>query len=1071
MRKVLFGAALGSFALLLAPDRANAKAHDNPEGNVTVEGVITAVDATDNPGDADLNFYIRPLAPGEQSAFPNTIDTPENFLDAFWVPGADELEDWIERNVAEKLKETRKKGWSAQCKACAKGEENSCRPSASDRYDNSNPCPKVFSCPACAYDVWRHNKSGDHDLEPLADFGVKSELFVARHEGDDDFNSNLDAVMEGLGIKRSNNISFEEGAESGEIYCREFEWKGGEWKKNNKQICGKHALFTGVRTFDDAHYYRMEIHPLSSIVLAMKPEHYKVGAFIDGSSSSTSGDVFGSFAGCFNSSGDGCNSWEFNYREEFGKAYMPDSVKFMLGKLQGPQPKATNGAFWIPKCSIHQTSSLNASDSQSSSAVGLCPATTVKLDFSRPGGAAWTGDVLAGWQKRKASLKITKVTNKTPGGVLAYNPSDAIDASGGSVPTTTTGTKPDPTKNTCDFRKRAAKKSKRSKQDKLRRWYQFEIETNATAEKVDPKKMVWDWKFDKPISHAMSVNPSAKQSPLGPEKFTVWMPVRAFGKYSADILGNLIYLEGIAGRENNLDVRVVITKVKQLDDEDGWGDNDFYGKVSIDGNWQPPSSWKDGESTVTPNWGFHSGVGQTRVPVALQIWDDDGGLNFEDDQVDITPGKGRTLNFLYDTATGKISGDVSGTRGKRISAKGKSSDRSSVEFTVTDNRAQGGHEAIAPKPTTVARATKTLTAPRPSVTIKAGAAKVNSGQTLSYTADIKADPHRFCGDDDALRYTWRKNGQKLNVQGAGPIQVTLAPGQTETYEVTVHDPWGVEFATEAIVVGAPPLDAAVAVTCQAGRTSSVAGGLKGVAGGKKLDPMARDLCSSLKLVGGADDSGGAGATWASSKPGPFKYEWSDLKYLEDTTDAKWQPVPDAWLAKDDATGSLTLSVAPLRFVNIVGTLTITEIKTGRADVANFRTSTDKTPKAGIEAIITALWKAARPGKKLPNTTDRSTKSKDRIERQADALLTRLERIKANDQDGLDRIRRNVNAFRRYVVAMMANNSFGPHGRPVWTKKRQKMNFENMLRVAKHGALQRVRSDGTMTKLLRAPVRK
>src|SRR5262249_27374491 len=149
----------------------------------------------------------------------------------------------------------------------------------------------------------------------------------------------------------------------------------------------------------------------------------------------------------------------FNYREEFGKRLMPETVHFSLAKLMGPQPKVGNGVFWTPECSVRTLSTHNVLSVDKLQAHStLCDGRSVHLDFSKPTGAAWTADIYAGWQKRKAELKVVSAKLKTPGGILAYNPNDAVDSKGGYL-ATKAGGPPDPQKTTCDFRKRATSKA------------------------------------------------------------------------------------------------------------------------------------------------------------------------------------------------------------------------------------------------------------------------------------------------------------------------------------------------------------------------------------------------------------------------------------------------------------------------------------------------------------------------------------------------------------------------------------------------------------------------------------
>jgi hypothetical protein len=1085
MRKWLL-AATGAFVsiagvlTIISGDRsAHAKAHDNPQGNVTVEAVITAVQVGDNPDDTDLDLFLRPLAPGEASAFPSTIDKPHDFLDSFWDPGSDEIETWLEGSttwsfvsaflplpvpvpavprgfsdgVKGALEETRKRGWSHACKVCAGGEENTCRPDPDEHYYNHNPCPKLFRCGACLWDVWRANADDGADLDPLANITPKAEVFVGRYAGEDDFNKDFFDMVEGLGVT---NVDRDEDSE--QTYCREFKWdsKKGDWNQSVNQLCGKHALLTGTITYDGAHDERLEIHPLSSIVIAHKPNHYRVGAFIDGSSTSVGGSIGGNIL-------TGGQYWGFDYREDFGRRYMPDTVQFSLAKLMGRQPPTGNGVFWTPECSVHPRSGHNVlSVDRVPVQSGLCDGRSVHMDFSKPTGAAWTAALLTGWQKRKAELKIVSATLKTPGGILAYNPRDALDAKGGYLASSAGGAAPDPRKTTCDFRKRVVdKKSKRGKKDRLKRWYEFEIQTEASVEKADPEKVSWEWTRNKPLSNAIGINPNTIKSPVGKNKFSVWLPVHAMGKYSGQLEGDLVLSDAIAGHENNLTVDVTINRVRQIDDEDGWGDDDFYARVTIDGH-KAASGYRDDTRDVSPNWKFHSSVGQHKVPITIVMMDDDDGLNFDDDVVDIHPSGGkRALHIVYDTQTGTVSGDATGQKGQQIHVRGGgNSDRAEVWFTVTHQ----GRDFAPARPATVASESTALRAPRPMVRLKTTSANVGAGPV--FTASLKAKASRFCGDEGALKYIWTKNGTRMSgLTGPGPFEVSLKPGAQELYEVIVHDPWGVEVATDAIVVGAPALEVTVTPSC-AVRTTTVTGGLKGLPGGKNHDPMARELCGAVKLTATAIDEGGVGAKWTGTVPASLTYEWSDLQYQEDEAHAKWEPIPTAWL-KDASTAVLTIAGPPqLRYLSFAGTLTVTDPKTGRKDIASFKTTNDVTTVQALESIVENLWRAARPGKLLPNPEEKLARIDDPLERSAHALLRRLKNAKSSDEATVTKLRTSVNAFRRYVVWSISKASFGHPKQPHFTKNTTRFRHEPLQEKAKDEAHQRLAHDDALLRALR-----
>src|SRR4029078_8096001 len=122
-----------------------------------------------------------------------------------------------------------------------------------------------------------------------------------------------------------------------------------------------------------------------------------------------------------------------------------------------------------------------------------------------------------------------------------------------------------------------------------------------------------------------------------------------------------------------------------------------------------------------------------------------------------------------------------------------------------------------------------------------------------------------------------------------------------------------------------------------------------------------------------------------------------LQYQEDEAHAKWEPIPTAWL-KDASTAVLTLAGPPqLRYLSFAGTLTVTDPKTGRKDIASFKTTNDVTTVQALESIVENLWRAAGPGKLLPNPEEKLARIDDPLERSAHALLRRLKNAKSSDE--------------------------------------------------------------------------
>ena len=57
---------------------------------------------------------------------------------------------------------------------------------------------------------------------------------------------------------------------------------------------------------------------------------------------------------------------------------------------------------------------------------------------------------------------------------------------------------------------------------------------------------------------------------------------------------------------------------------------------------------------------------QRTIPIIIEEWDEDGGLNFDDDQCNIQPGPGKVLNLILDLANCQISGEANGICGESI---------------------------------------------------------------------------------------------------------------------------------------------------------------------------------------------------------------------------------------------------------------------------------------------------------------------------------------------------------------------------------------------------------------------
>lgn len=134
-------------------------------------------------------------------------------------------------------------------------------------------------------------------------------------------------------------------------------------------------------------------------------------------------------------------------------------------------------------------------------------------------------------------------------------------------------------------------------------------------------------------------------------------------------------------------VYLTIQRVRQIDDPDPGlfaGDGDYYAKVRMSGSWFEKSEHKDNRANPAPDWVFglaFSSDSHRTIPIRLQIWDHDVVF---DDQCDVSPVAGKkSLDIKYNTATGQITGDATGTRDTPITVRGAGDDRVEVTFVVT----------------------------------------------------------------------------------------------------------------------------------------------------------------------------------------------------------------------------------------------------------------------------------------------------------------------------------------------------------------------------------------------------
>lgn len=134
-------------------------------------------------------------------------------------------------------------------------------------------------------------------------------------------------------------------------------------------------------------------------------------------------------------------------------------------------------------------------------------------------------------------------------------------------------------------------------------------------------------------------------------------------------------------------VYLTVLEVNQLDSPEGLGAGvaDYYGRVSMDGLWFARTKHREDVSHVRPNWLFGLGLsGHTHrtVPIRVVLWDHDS--TSADDLCDINPRPGKhRLDFVFNTGTGEVTGDVVGRRDSVISAGGSGDgNRAEIRFVV-----------------------------------------------------------------------------------------------------------------------------------------------------------------------------------------------------------------------------------------------------------------------------------------------------------------------------------------------------------------------------------------------------
>lgn len=161
--------------------------------------------------------------------------------------------------------------------------------------------------------------------------------------------------------------------------------------------------------------------------------------------------------------------------------------------------------------------------------------------------------------------------------------------------------------------------------------------------------------------------------------------------YKIAIAGLLVASIGVSTATSKpTPVTVTIHRVKQNDDLDkptvGITKDraDFYVKIWINGQLYTSKNFSTDDGKPK-DWRFTVPVSSQTTKIRIKLADDDGGA-FEDrdDFVDINPKNGKKdLDMVYNTLTGRFSGDMRGRKGQIVHAKGSGdSSQGEIWFSI-----------------------------------------------------------------------------------------------------------------------------------------------------------------------------------------------------------------------------------------------------------------------------------------------------------------------------------------------------------------------------------------------------
>ncbi len=139
-----------------------------------------------------------------------------------------------------------------------------------------------------------------------------------------------------------------------------------------------------------------------------------------------------------------------------------------------------------------------------------------------------------------------------------------------------------------------------------------------------------------------------------------------------------------ASAGSTVTVRVVIEHVDEHGCTDSTSGSDFYGRITIAGQ-DFDFDEIEGEDTISPNWTAEKVVdvdAVSTVPVQIKIADEDSGLNFGDDECDLTSGGDFPVDLNVGLVPCSVAGDVSGACGASLFSSGDDDESAELNFRV-----------------------------------------------------------------------------------------------------------------------------------------------------------------------------------------------------------------------------------------------------------------------------------------------------------------------------------------------------------------------------------------------------